>query len=141
IRKTPLGSDFGPFLQTAPSWATTDATGADPKAPGTLGPLTVTWDKLGITHRAILAERNAQILARFDDGAPLVVERMLGRGLLVTVALPSSVDESDLSLRPAFLELLDYVVSQSAVRRGSLATPVGEHWVVAPGVMVRDPTG
>src|SRR5690606_31689394 len=53
----------------------------------------------------------------------------------------SSVDESDLALRPAFLELLDYAISQSAIRRGARATPVGERWGVDPTATVTGPDG
>lgn len=141
IARTPLGSDFSPFLLSSPTWVASKSKGVDPKEAGALGPLTTTWNDLGVTRRAVTPEENVQVLARFDDGAPLVVERMHGRGLLVTVMLPSSIDESDLALRPAFLELLDYVTSQSALRRGSLATPVGERWNTGPGVVVRGPDG
>jgi hypothetical protein len=141
ITRTPLGSDFGPFLESAPTWSKTDSDGTDPKKPGALGPLTGTWNELGARSRANLQDDDVQILARWDDGAPLVVQRSLGRGLLISVALPSSVDESDLALRPAFLELLDYVISEAAIRKGAQATLVGERWSVEPSVIVRGPEG
>lgn len=141
ISQTPLGSDFTPFLNSSPSWSKTDSDGTDPKKPGALGPLSATWNELGVRSRAQIQEDDGQVLARWDDGAPLVAQRSLGRGLLVSVALPSSVDESDLALRPAFLELLDYVISEAAIRKGAQATLVGERWSVEPSVTVRGPEG
>ncbi len=104
INRTPLGSDFSPFLKGAPTWSRTDAHGANEKEPGSLGPLSTTWADIGAKFRANLGDiEGAEKKASWNDGQPLVIERLLGRGLLLTVTLPSSVDTSDLALRPAFL--------------------------------------
>ena len=142
ISHAPLGSDFSPFLLSAPSWSRTDAPGVNAEIPGTLGPLTISWNDLHAKSRAVLnQETNVEIKASWSDGTPFVVERSLARGLLITVTLPASLDRSDLALRPAFLELIDYVISQSAIRRGAQATPVGTPWVVNPGETVTAPDG
>lgn len=142
IASTPLGSTFSPFVDGPVTWARTTSKGADAKTPGSLGPLTTTWDDLGTDYRATFTvDEGATTRVRWDDGSPLVVERTPGRGLLLTVALPASVDQSDLALRPAFLELMDYVVTQSAIRRGAQATPVGQRWNVDESTIVRGPEG
>jgi len=67
------------------------------------------------------------VRARWDDGAPFLIERQLGRGILLSTGLPSSADDSDFALRPAFLSLLHYVLSlareQSGQRRGLPGSP------------------
>jgi len=47
-----------------------------------------------------------QVLARLDDGEPLLVERSVGRGKLLMLATAGNVDWSNLPLRPIFLPLL-----------------------------------
>lgn len=142
VTSTPLGSTFAPFLESSVKWESTTSKGTDAKIAGTLGPLTTTWADLGAKSRAhFSAEEGTSIKTRWDDGMPLVLERPLGRGLLLTVALPASVDHSDLALRPAFLELMDYAITQCALRRGAQATLVGEHWSVDTSAVVRGPDG
>jgi len=140
IDNTPLGSSFSPFLSHTPSWSRHDVSGANEA--GSLGPLSATWGDLGSRFRAELKEESgAEIKSRWTDGAPLVVEKLLGRGLLLTSTLPASLEVSDLTLRPAFLELLDYVVSQAAIRRGASATPVGTSWAIPEEATVSSPGG
>lgn len=142
LTSTPLGSTFAPFLEGSVKWETTTSKGTDAKTAGTLGPLTTTWADLGAKSRAhFSAEEGTLIKVRWDDGSPLVLERPLGRGLLLTASLPASVDHSDFALRPAFLELMDYAITQCALRRGAQATLVGEHWSIDPGAIVRGPDG
>ncbi len=142
VSSTPLGSTFSPFVDGPVKWERTTSRGADAETPGSLGPLTTTWDELGADHRATIAlDEDVTVKVRWDDGSPLVIERIKGRGLLLTVALPASVDRSDLALRPAFLELMDYAVTQSAVRRGAQATPVGQKWNVDESAIVKGPSG
>jgi hypothetical protein len=69
----------------------------------------------------------AAVRARWDDGAPFLIERQLGHGILISAGLPSSPDESDFALRPAFLSFLHHVLSlareQSGQRRGVPGMP------------------
>lgn len=140
VASTPLGSTFAPFLNGSAKWERTESKGTDPKTPGALGPLTTTWADLGAKNRAhFSAEEGTSTKARWEDGSPLVLERALGRGLLLSVGLPASVEHSDLALRPAFLELMDYAVTQCKIRRGAQATLVGERWTVDPEAIVRGP--
>lgn len=129
IKRTPLGSNYSPFLTVAPTWVRSERTKESEQIAGSLGPLTPTWSQLGAREHAFLSDApDLEVKASWQDGTPLVVERLVGRGLLLTVTVPASVDESDLALRPAFLELLDYVASQAALRRGAQASLVGESW-------------
>lgn len=84
------------------------------------------------------------ILARFDDGQPALLERRVGEGRILVMGLALDVREGDLPLQPAFLPLLRRVALYGS---GHEAAPVarvtGESWaprgvrrapvVVAPG--------
>lgn len=142
INRTPLSSNFLPFLQSAPTWSRNTIEGTHSDRPGALGPLTTTWRDLNASERALFSlEPNDHALASWADSSPLIAEKSLGQGLLITSSLPSSVDLSDFALRPAYLELLDHIVVQANVRLGSFATPVGQTWRVARGTSVVDQEG
>ena len=63
----------------------------------------------------------AEIVGRWSDGKVLVTRQERGRGLLFSVGLPISVEVSDLALRPAFLALLDQMVTSPAPAARALA--------------------
>lgn len=142
VGRTPLGSSFSPFIEGGLRYSSTQSSGAPKDQPGPLGPLSTTWADLQAKRRVHWdGQTDATALASWDDGAPLVLSRRIGKGLALSTSLPSSVDRSDFALRPAFLELLSAVVSESATRKGALATPVGERWPVTPDAVVSDPFG
>jgi hypothetical protein len=68
------------------------------------------------------------VLARWKDGAPWLIERPMGRGLAFVLTLPTSVEESDLALRPAFLVLLESFIDAARSRNGAHRTEVGQPW-------------
>jgi hypothetical protein len=68
------------------------------------------------------------VTARWKDGAPWLIERPVGRGYVFVLTVPTSPDESDLALRPAFLMLLDRVVDATRTRNGAYRITVGEAW-------------
>lgn len=72
----------------------------------------------------------ADVLARFDDGAPAVIERRTGGGRVILLAMALDARESDLPLQPAFLPLTRRLVLYGA---GHESTPLwrttGESWV------------
>ncbi len=78
------------------------------------------------------------VLARFDDGAPAILERTVGEGRVLVVATALDVRESDLPLQPAFLPLVRRLLLQAA---GHEATPLwrvtGESW--SPRGVRREP--
>jgi hypothetical protein len=143
LKNAPLGSTFRPLLENPPSWSPSGELSVDPRAEQGLGPLTEGWSDLVPTGRAIIgpASSDARVLARFVGGQPLLLERGLGRGLLLVGALPTSLEESDFALRPAFLALLDRVVHQAGVRNGSAATECGTPWELPDDTTVRGPDG
>jgi hypothetical protein len=57
----------------------------------------------------------AQVLARFDAGAPAVVERKLGNGRVIVWASTLDLSWSDLPLKPVFLPFLHRIVRHLAV--------------------------
>ncbi len=80
----------------------------------------------------------ADILARFDDGAPAILERPLGEGRILIVGLGLDTREGDLPLQPAFLPLMRRLVLHTS---GHESTPLwrvtGESWM--PRAVRRDP--
>jgi hypothetical protein len=128
----PLGASLEPILGRAVRWEKNDATGADPaSAHGELEDAASTFAELGASQRALL---DAQDLPAFDkllawnDGAPLVAKRAMGRGEAWIVTLPFSVDASDLTLRPGFLSLLDIWVDRARLRASPRRGDVGVPW-------------
>lgn len=70
------------------------------------------------------------VLARFDDGAPAVLERDAGEGRVILLATALDARESDFPLQPAFLPLTRRLVLHGA---GQESTPLwrttGDSWV------------
>ena len=71
-----------------------------------------------------------EVLARFDDGAPAVLERAAGQGRVLVLAPGLDVRESDFPLQPAFLPFLRRVALYGA---GHEAAPLfrntGDSWM------------
>ncbi len=77
----------------------------------------------------IIPDSGAQILARFDDGTPALVERQDGAGHVLLTAIPLDTTSGDFPLQPAYLPFLRdaamYVAGQTdraavAHHRGSV---------------------
>lgn len=71
---------------------------------------------------------NTIIRGRWTDGVPWLFERHIGLGSVFTVGLPSTLEQSELALRPGFLALLDVVLEQSRARSGAKRGGVGVAW-------------
>jgi len=65
-------------------------------------------------YRNLTAVAGAQILARFDAGAPAVLERRLGRGRVIEWASTLDVSWSDLPTKPVFLPFIHQAVRHLA---------------------------
>ena len=80
----------------------------------------------------------ADVLARFDDGAPALIERKSGDGRVILLAMALDAREGDFPLQPAFLPLMRRLVLYGA---GHESTPLwrttGESW--APREARREP--
>jgi hypothetical protein len=87
----------------------------------------------------------ADVLARFDDGLPAVLESRLGNGRVLTVLAPLDTRTGDLPLQPAFLPLMRRLVLHAS---GHAAAPLwqesGGTWALPRGiadVVVTTPSG
>jgi hypothetical protein len=87
--------------------------------------------ELSAPRRATLSPEDAGLfepLVRWTDGELLVARRGMGRGEVWLVTLPFSIEASDLTLRPAFLALLEAWVNAARARAAPLRTEVGTRW-------------
>ena len=126
-----LGATLEPFAQGAVHWQKSESPGADPASLTWLGAEAQSLSDLAAKGRAALdgAELpGARVLGRWSDGKVWLFERSSGRGTLLTLALPVSLDESDLALRPGFLALLDQLVTRAIERSGPRRSLVGSEW-------------
>jgi hypothetical protein len=128
----PLGANFEPLVPGSVGWGPTPAAGLDAQASVLFGSAaaglvdfhprgraTVDIDGLGSA---------AHVSARWKDGAPWLIERAIGRGFVFVLTMPTSPDQSDLALRPAFLMLLDRFVDATRTRNGAYRITIGEAW-------------
>lgn len=141
--RVPLGSSLLPFADGSVNWAADvgDVGGADVKSFGWLGESAAGLAAIAPKGRILLETarpKDAKVVGRFDDGRPMLLERRLGKGLVWTFALPVSVDQSDLALRPAFLALLAELVENADRRAGSSRSVAGEPWIFSEGDIVID---
>ncbi|HKY37894.1 MAG TPA: VWA domain-containing protein [Polyangiaceae bacterium] len=129
---TQLGESLEPFARGAVAWEVL-AAGArcDGASLSWLGAEAQSLEDLAPKGRARLDTAlppGAQVVGRWSDGKVLLTRQERGRGLLLTVGLPVSIDVSDLSLRPGFLALLDQLVGEALRRRGPRASEAGTPW-------------
>ncbi|MDF3067749.1 MAG: uncharacterized protein K0R38_3350 [Polyangiaceae bacterium] len=129
---TQLGASLEPFLRGAIAWEP-NATGlnVDVGSFGWLGAEAESLTALGAKGRARLDSAllpGAEVVGRWSDGKVMIARQERGRGLLFSVGLPVSVEVSDLALRPAFLSLLDQMVSEALRRRGPRESVAGTEW-------------
>jgi hypothetical protein len=143
----PLGASLEPVLARAVAWNETKLPGAAPaSAVGPLAESAASLADLGATRRAVIAPEDASAvdaMVKWTDGAPLVATRAMGRGAAWIVTLPFAIDTSDLTLRPAFLALLDAWVAEARLRAAPRRSDVGAAWTFpgAKSVEVRGPSG
>ncbi|MGK4007670.1 VWA domain-containing protein [Sorangium sp. So ce1036] len=127
----PLGAGFEPLVPGVVRWSASPVPGVDPATAGWLGPSAAGLADVAPRGRATLdpaATEGAEVLARWKDGAPFLVRRPLGRGVVLLMTLPLSTEESDVALRPAFLSLLDGFVGAARARGGARRIAAGEAW-------------
>jgi hypothetical protein len=132
-----LGAAFEPFVPGPVRWSTSAPKGVDLASAGAFGAAAEGLASLAPRGRALLDARapdGATLLARWTDGAPLVLTRRVGRGEALVVGLPGSLDASDLPLRPAFLQLIERVLEAGRAREVGRRSPVGAVWPLRDGV-------
>lgn len=131
-----LGASFEPFV-TRPLHTQTIAPtlGIDPAAAGPFGDGAEPPTSLGAKARATLSTddlKDAEVRARFADGAPLLVVRKRGQGEIWLLTLPLSPDASDLPLRPSFLAFVGAFADRAADRSAGVRLTVGSSIVAGP---------
>ncbi len=127
----PLGSGFSPLLPAIVRWSKTPHEGIDLDSDTIFGEAAAGLDAIAARGRAQLdLERPAELrtLVKWQDGAPLLLERRIGRGVAYSLTLPFSTDQSDLALRPGFLALLLRLVDTARSLGGVARTTVGTPW-------------
>jgi hypothetical protein len=73
----------------------------------------------------------SEVLARFDDGLPALLERREGVGRVVVVAMPLDAQAGDFPLQPAYLPLLRRLVLYASGHAAApLARATGESWLL-----------
>jgi hypothetical protein len=130
--EAPLGASLQPVLDHATGWGGTEAKGATSAHASTfLADAARSLGDLRAASRASLSPEDAKAfepLLAWDDGAPLVARRPVGRGAAWIVTLPFSVGASELTLRPGFLALLDAWTDEARARAIPLRNDVGRAW-------------
>ncbi len=127
----PLGASFDPLVPGVVRWATSPSKGVDAASFSMLGSSALSFVDLAPRGRATIeaeALSDAEVLAKWNDGAPFLIRRKMGRGAALVLTLPLATDESDLALRPAFLALLDRFVRIARARGGSPRIDAGDAW-------------
>lgn len=91
------------------------------------------------------APRDADVLARFDDGLPAVLERRLGSGHIMALAIPLDAQSGDLPLQPAFLPFVRQLLLHTSGRDAvPLWRTTAESWSLPDTLkdpVVRTPDG
>jgi hypothetical protein len=105
-------------------------------------PFRATPDALGgarfLRYPRVDAAANADVLARFDDGLPAIVERRMGAGHVVLLTASLDGQNGDLPLQPAFLPFVRQLVLHSSGRDDvPLWRTTAESWLLPEGL--KDP--
>ncbi len=96
--RAPLGASLEPFVPGVPRWLEDAPEGVDEQDAAGFGPSGPSLAQLRAKGRAHLEHERlgeATTILRWSDGIPLVVERTVGRGLVVVVGLPFNPSWSD----------------------------------------------
>ncbi len=68
-------------------------------------------------YRQMTAAKDAQVLARFDDGAPALIDRAIGRGRVLLWTSTLDLYWNDLALKPVFLPFIHQAARYLAAYR------------------------
>ena len=91
-----------------------------------------------LRHARLQTATGAQVIARFDDGAPAMVERMEGTGRVLVIGTPLDARAGDFPLQPAYVPFVRRLVLYATGRAATpLARTTGESWLL-PGA-AREP--
>jgi hypothetical protein len=129
----PLGSSFVPMLPAVVRWKATESRGLGAADDHFFGGAFDGMAELAPQGRSQLElerEPVLQVLSRWDDGAPFLLEHRMGRGVAFVTTLPLGTHQSDLALRPGFLALLERLVTTARDIAGLARAEVGTSWSV-----------
>lgn len=127
----PLGSSFSPLLPAIVRWSRSAPSGIDRERDEIFGEAGVGLEELSPQGRAELdldEEDAAKRVVAWKDGAAFLLERRIGRGLVVVSTLPFDTQISDFALRPGFLHLMKRVADTARTLGGVARTTVGATW-------------
>jgi hypothetical protein len=127
----PLGSGFSPMLEGLVRWTTDAPKGLDLRTDKFFGEAADGLDDIAPKGRAKLdlgPDSPFQILAAWSDGAPFLLQKKLGRGVVEVLTLPLDPEQSDYTLRLGFIHLVHQLVTTARALGGTARTRVGQTW-------------
>lgn len=130
----PLGAGFGSIVPGVVRWRASAPKGAKTDTCGFFGPSAPGLADIaakGHTQLAPEAMQGADVLCAFDDDAPLLTRRHVGKGLVYVATIPFDLETSELALRPAFLVLLDRFVEIARTGGGAKLIEAGQRFFFA----------
>ena len=93
-------------------------------------------------YRVVTLQPGAQVLARFDDGAPALIERRVGAGRVIAWTSTLDVAWNDLALKPVFLPFMHRVsATLSSFTQRPASMKVGEVVPAKESSLVLTPSG
>lgn len=135
-----LGSLLLPFVERRAVWENSSPAGLDPKSFPTLSSVAASFVEIAPKGRLIFDESHDSrvvVKGRWSDQKPFWIERAMGRGLVVTFGLPTSVEESDLALRTGFVAVLANILSETERRGANKVVVAGSAWRFPPHTTLR----
>lgn len=127
----PLGAGFGSLVPGVVRWASTAPKSAKADACGFFGPSAPSLVDVAPHGRVQLqpeATEGAEVLCSFEDDEPMFMRRHFGKGLVLVVALPFDLENSELAVRPAFLTLLDRFIETVRTASSGVMLEVGQRF-------------
>ncbi|HHH31016.1 MAG TPA: VWA domain-containing protein, partial [Polyangiaceae bacterium] len=127
----PLGSSFAPMLPAIVRWSRSAPAGIDRERDEIFGEAGVGLEELSAKGRAELdleEEGAPKRVVAWKDGASFLLEKRMGRGLVIISTLPFDTEVSDFALRPGFLHLMKRAADTARTLGGVARTTVGATW-------------
>lgn len=127
----PLGSGFSPMLEGLVRWTKDAPKGLEQKSDQFFGEAFVGLDDLRPEGRAKLdlgPDSPFEVVAKWTDGAPFLLQRKLGRGQVSVLTLPFDPAKSDFAVRLGFLHFIHRLVTTARTLGGTARTVVGQPW-------------
>jgi Aerotolerance regulator N-terminal/von Willebrand factor type A domain len=84
------------------------------------------------SHHGATANEGSSVVAALDDGSPIIVEGLAGRGKVVLVATSLDTAWSDLPLTPIFLPLIRQMLEYLGGGERNASYAIGQHFLVPP---------